>query len=227
LTPKILIGAPGVADGPVSQYTPMPTRDAGLQGAILTLLDVQSAGPSLSGKLWPGPYTVALPSNPTVPATITPSSILLGSNSVGGVFQPYPTWSSVLINVAVVNNTTTSTTTTTNAPAGITLEFGRLNINLGLTTVLGTAVLHPLSSVICSGNNPFTWASTPGANWSLCDQITLTNKGQTNQLLVNVGGALDGTPSELKMTVKEAPYYYVLVTNLNGALRATVAITPQ
>lgn len=187
-----------------------------LQANPISLFTATGAGTSLSAKLWPGTYTVALP----VKGSGLAANISNGGTVIGGVFAPATTWSAVLIDLACVGNASTN----------LVIEVGRLAINGAMAQVLSSVTLTTGSALSIGpiAVNPFTAAVIAPTTFKLFDLVILNSKAVLGQLLVEIGGAADNTPSQLVLATTEVSYYYVICTSLDAAMTSVIcAITPQ
>ncbi len=217
--PLLLADQNGVASV-VGTANPLPVQIlSGSSGqgskAPFTLFDATVVGTTLLKTLWPGPLdALTLPAQGS--GTATPLKV--STVTVGAVLAVKPNWSSLLLDFAALGA----------ASQHLVVEIGKLGVNGAMPTVLGSV---DLESIVTSGTianvNPFTGVATPAKTWRMFDLVAITAAFQLGQLLVSVGGVQDNTPAQLTLDVSEAPWYYVLVTNLNSLTEALCVVTPQ
>jgi hypothetical protein len=149
-----------------------------------------------------------LPSEPGTVAAITG----------GAWFAPSDDWVGVTLDFAIVGS----------ADLTLTVEIGQLHASSAMCVPLAAAALKSITTSGTIANvNPFTGQTTASTTWRLIDLVTLTAKGQLGQVLVEVGGTEDDTPSRLTLAITDASYYYVVVTNLSTITRALCVLQPK
>lgn len=178
------------------------------------LFDATAAGATLSKTLWPGPYTVTLPGQFDV------ASILNASGQVvGGVFASARNerWSGVTLDFLGVGA----------ASQALVVEVGKVyGVGQLAQPLASVSLTSMVTSGTVTGTNPYTGVSTPGTTWRFFDLTAITAKGGVGQVLQNVGGTADNTPSQLLLDVSDGEWYYVLVTNLANLTEAVCVVTP-
>lgn len=193
------------------------------QASVATLLcRAVAAGATLSKLQWPSTYTVTLPAANSGAAGV--ANILASSNVIGGVFSPGVSWGGVILDFAGVGA----------ADLTAVVEIGRLAMNGPSANAVMPQVLASVSlkSITTSGTftaniNPFTGAAAAATTYRLFDLVTLTAKSALAEVLLNVGGAEDNTPSQLLLDTTHSPYYYCVLTSISTLTEVAMCITPQ
>lgn len=203
-----------------SNQTPIPVSSGGIQAAPLTLFDaaVNAVVATLSATLFPGALTIT----GGLPAVGSGGIATLksGANIVGAVFAPGNDWASVLLDFAAVIT----------ANKAITLEIGRVATSGAYAQVLASVVLTSITAGGTIGPtlvNPFTGEAHASVTWVLFDKTVITAKSQLGAVLQSIGGAQDGTPSQLSLDCSASEFVYVIVTAEDASLtELLLAITP-
>ncbi len=185
-----------------------------LRAAPITLFDATDvAASSLSGLLFPGTGNTC-----TGPARgsggVAP--ILNGSNNVcGGVIAPGTNVASLRVAFAALGAD----------DLNLVMEVGQLDAAGGLAWPYGTLTVASCSVTVVN-KNPFDGSLLTGT-WRLFDTATLPSLDGLAQVLTNIGGAADNTPSQMRMSVIDAVFYYFILTNLDGLTRVICSVVPQ
>ena len=177
------------------------------------LFDATAAGATLSKTLWPGTYTVTLPS----PGDGKVADLYSGSTVIGGVIAPSAGTTGLLLDFAAVGA----------ADETLVIEIGKLPDGDGIAIPLASVSLKSMTTSGTVANvNPFTGAVTSSVTWRLFDLATITNKSQIGDVQVAVGGSEDNTPCQLILNTTQATFYYIVVTSLGALTRALCVVTP-
>lgn len=179
--------------------------------APFNLCTATGAGATLAKTLWPGTYTVTLPSAGSV------ATLYNSTTPIGGVFKPNSATQSALIDFACVGA----------ADATVTLEIGGLAANGAIPEVIAQVTLKTITTSGTVANvNPFTGTAVAATTFRMVDLISISGRSNVSQLLTWVGGTEDNQPSTLVLDTRQFSWYYLTITSLGGLTSVTPVLTP-
>lgn len=182
-------------------------------GTPTTFFTAVAAGATLAKTLWPGTYTVTLPTK----LSGSMANITSSSNVIGGVIAPQAGINALMIDFAGVGS----------ADLTLVVEIGKLNASGAIAIPIASVSLKSITtSGTVANTNPFTGDAVAATTYRLFDLATLTNYGDFNQLSLNVGGTENQLPSQLLLTMEEGVWYYFIVTSLGTLTSALCVVTP-
>lgn len=189
------------------------TIQLGVSGGVPTQLfdmTTRQAGVTQKGLIFPTTVACTLPAaGYGAVANITNSS-----NVCGGVFAPKPTWSSVLLDLAVVGQNAADTTT---------IEIGRIKASGAVAEVLASVVLTASATTLAVSVDPFTGAAHSAVTWRFPDVVTITANANLGQVLTELGGT-NTNLAQLVLNCAEAQFYYVVITAFSDGSRTSELI---
>jgi hypothetical protein len=189
-----------------------------------TLFTATVGDTSLFKTLFPGGSF--LPTGTSLPQPYSATFVNLlktsGTGSVSGaIWTPGADWSQALLDFAIDGA----------ADLTATLEFGKFYAS-------GALVYPLLQFTIKSATNPAGGFSVNPINGlavsgsttlRACDLFATTglgNKSGAGQVFLNLANAEDDFPLQLRVDLTEAPYYYMMVTNISTITKVIAMITP-
>jgi hypothetical protein len=195
-----------------------------------TLFIATAAGTSLLRTLFPS--TQFLPTGSSLPqpfsaksdGTLNAVNLLNTSGAgpvVGAVWTPGPDWSQCLLEFTIDGA----------ADLTATLEFGKLYLSGALATPLAQFTIKSATNPAGGFTvNPYTGLAVAGSNpLRTCDLEAATGintKANLGQFLLNTVNAEDDYPAQIRLDLTEAPYYYLMVTNISTITKVIAMLTP-
>lgn len=178
------------------------------------LFTATAATTTLEKTLWPGTLTVTLP----IPGSVAPI-YSTGTTVCGGVIGAKQPWSGLLLDFAAA----------VAADATLVVEIGQVLKDGALARPLASVSLKSIttSGTVTANKNPFTGATVASTTYRLFDLTTITSNGDLAQVLLDLNGTENNTPSRLSVDLTETLYLYVIVTTIGAATKFLCVATPQ